>query len=283
VRATDTGLPADARAALDQVVRAGRRAWPDLDLPADAFARYVLERMPDAAAAPSLLESVHASDLYVAFGCARGDERAIAAFERHFMARVPDFLAARRERGANAEEVQQAVRARVLVAGDRERPRIADYTGRGPLLAWLRVTTARVALNLRAARPRETSLPSEVAGGGADPEMTYLKQHYRRDFETAFEATLAGLAPRDATLLKLHFVSGMSAMAIAKSMRVSERTVHRWLAEARQRILDETHRRLADGLRLSESQIPALAELLRSQADVSVARILSARARRKRS
>lgn len=265
--------------ALGSVIAAARRSWPDLSIADEAFARHLAEH---AGGDPLVfLAGVHAADLYLALGCTLGDEGAIAAFERDFMARVPGFLRASGQRGLPVDDVQQAVRARVLLAEGRQRPRIADYTGRGPLLAWLRVTTARVAINFRARPSHETPLVDDPPGRTNDPELAYLKEHHRPDFEAAFEATLANLPPRDAAVLKLHFVDGMAAEAIARSYAVTERTVHRWLAEARQRILDETHGRLAEELQLPVSQVSRLAELVRSQADVSVARILAARARRK--
>ena len=53
-----------------------------------------------------------------------------------------------------AEEVLQALRAHVLV-GDA--PKLADYDGRGPLAAWVRVAAVRAASNVSS---QESSFPS---------------------------------------------------------------------------------------------------------------------------
>ena len=56
--------------------------------------------------------------------------------------------------------------------------------------------------------------------------------------------------------------------------QVSSRTVQRWIAETRRCILDETRRRLAARLALSESQVDTVMRLVQSQIDVNIRDLL---------
>src|SRR6185369_15152770 len=101
-----------AAALLDGMLAAGRETWPGVDLDPEAFARGVADRLPAEGDAAAALGALHAADVYLACACARGDGRALAAFERRYIAGVPAFLA-RTAWASSAAEVQQAVRERL--------------------------------------------------------------------------------------------------------------------------------------------------------------------------
>jgi RNA polymerase sigma-70 factor (ECF subfamily) len=269
----------DLEETLRGLVEAARRAWPALDLPPETFVRHLAERLPaDPEGDPlAVVAATHAADLYLACACARGDELAIAEFDRTFIAQISKYLSRADALPAVADEVKQTLRASLLVGNGEILPRIAGYSGRGPLGAWLRVTATRAALRLRdteRARNPANAGDAAVFPARGDPEIDYLRTHYAEDFRGAFEATLASLSPREGSLLRLHFLDGMTIEAIGALYRVSGRTVKRWLARTRRRILDETHRRLAERLRISASDLDALIGLLRSRLDVSIVRFL---------
>ena len=97
--------------------------------------------------------ALHGVDLFLAVGCALGDPGALAAFEATHVARIASWL---RERDpAIVDEVQQRVRDRVLIGGPSGEARIAGYSARGPLGAWLRVVALREHARLRRAASRE--------------------------------------------------------------------------------------------------------------------------------
>src|SRR5262249_14675306 len=151
-----------------------------------------------------------------------------------------------------ADEVKQALRANLLVGAAGSAPKIATYSGQGPLLAWLRIVAARVAGRMRRKRTDlpvfDGDSPMLVQSPAADPELAYLKARHRGELEEAFRTTLAALDARERTILRFHFIDGMNAEAIAAVYKVSKRTAERWLAQTRERILGETRRLLAERL-----------------------------------
>lgn len=241
----------------------GRAAWPELALSPEALAAH-LARI-DAPERPHV-------ELYLACACAHGDSGALEIFERTVLSEVGAFV--RRIDAAEefAQEVRQALRERLLLRRDELPPRIADYTGRGPLGAWVRVAAVRVALDLKRAAPRASPLPSgsEAVAPGLDPEMELLRRRYRGHYEEALRAALAMLDAKERNLLRLHIVDGVSLERIAVAYRVHRATAARWAAAARDRLLAETYRRLGETLPLSRSELHSLAAVVQSQLHLSL-------------
>jgi len=265
---------------LADLLVAGQAAWPDLALPPEAFLRHVAERLPPDGDPVEALRAVLAGDLYLACACTTGDAAALQLFEKQFLAPVAEYVSRADALPAFTDDVKQALRARLLVAGEAALPKIAGYSGQGPLAAWLRMTATRVAIDLRNAerahQRRDAAAPAPLlfAAPAADPELAYLRARYTPELGTAFRTTLAALSPRERTVLRLHFLEAMNAEAIGKVYRVSTRTVQRWLERTRGRILRETRRLLAERLDLSATQIDGLITLFHSQFDISVFTVL---------
>jgi RNA polymerase sigma-70 factor (ECF subfamily) len=196
----------------------------------------------------------------------------MAALEAVF-AQVPDFVARINSSPVFADEVRQALRQRLLI-GEGRAPRIAEYTGRGPLGAWVRVAAVRVALNLRTANKERPSRDGEVArravGEALDPEMQVIKEHSRKEFEQALKEALATLAVDERNVLRLHLLDRLSIDKIAALHRVHRATAARWLQGARESILEGTKARLRERLKLTSNEFESLSGLVRSQLEVSL-------------
>jgi RNA polymerase sigma-70 factor (ECF subfamily) len=268
---------------LDRVVGAGRDAWPDLALSAEAFLRHVAERLPAQGDPIESVRALHAEDLYLACACAAGDPEAVRVFDERFLAPTAAHVSRARGLPGLTDDLKQLVRSRLLVAADGVAPRIGGYSGQGPLGAWVRMAATRLATNLRNAersrRRRDAIAPVPLHSGtpAADPELAYLRSRFSGEFETAFRETLAALSPRERDILRLHFIDGMTTEAISNTYEVSMRTVQRWLERTRERILRRTRRLLADRLDLTATQIDGLVALFQSQFDLSVSVILRGR------
>jgi RNA polymerase sigma-70 factor (ECF subfamily) len=157
------------------------------------------------------------------------------------------------------------------VGRDSRPPKIGDYRGRGALDGWLRVVAVHAALNQR----RGTGAPGEgnpdnLFRSREDPEILYLKRRYGAELKRALDETLRQLPRRERQILKMHFLGGVSMDAIARMYRVHRTTVVRWIAGARQTILDNTRSHLRDRLCLGEVELDSLMGFAQSRLEVTL-------------
>jgi RNA polymerase sigma-70 factor (ECF subfamily) len=228
--------------------------------------------LPAGADPVTALGGLQAADLYLAYGCVAGNTRALEALDETMLVPLGAQLA--RSGAALAEDVIQTLRARMLVPHGATPPRLASYNGRGPLAVWLRVTAARINIHLQhAQRPHEGLDAAPEAGvlpRTADPELAFLKTHYRQELADAFRATIVALPAREANLLRLHYLEQANAETIAGIYGTSVRSVQRWITQAKRRILAETRRVLGQRLRLSDAETDSIMGLARSQLDITL-------------
>ncbi|MCU1283197.1 MAG: putative DNA-binding regulatory protein, partial [bacterium] len=256
---------------LAALVGRARRAWPDLPLDDARFAAYLAARSDGD-------EPLHVEDLYLACACVDRLPRALAAFDEHHLSAVARSLSRVDRSPAFADEVRQRLRERLLVGSDGEPPRLASYSGRGPLATWVKVAAIRLALNLR----RDERADASLDGGDEpmiadDAEMLLLRRRFRSDFSAAFAAAVATLTVEQRQLLRLHFLDALSLGEIGALHGVDKSTVSRRLLGARGALLHETERWLRARLNLAEHEVASMIRLIRSQlGDVSVARLLRA-------
>jgi RNA polymerase sigma-70 factor (ECF subfamily) len=262
--------------ALKDLLEQARSAWPTVALSDEIFLRYLRERLVNGGDPVTELRGVHAADLYLACGCSQGEPRAIAAFEESYVTPIEAHLARSDALPAFSQELKQTLRERILVAREGFLPRISSYNGRGPLGGWLRMVAARVAVDLRRKQKNEGTRPGSLAVPlpALDPELAYLKERYRREFEAALEAAFRGLSPREGTIMRLHFLEGMPVSGIATMYQVSSRTVQRWIAAAQANILARARQILSEKLALSGAELDSLLGLVKSELNLSFHRFL---------
>jgi RNA polymerase sigma-70 factor (ECF subfamily) len=231
-----------------------------------------------AVGAPEPAGAPRATDLFLACACAAGDEKAIALLEQRYLgpARVslgrfaasPDFV----------DEVLQELRSKLLLPPD---PRIARYSGRGPLAAWIRVAASRTAIDLlRAAHGGAAPDPTGPDGIGQvdlGPEVQLLREVYREAFQTALADALRALEPRDRNLLRRHMVERMTLEEIAGPYGVHPATIARRLATLRDQIGEAVRQRLAARHRAEggSTSLESLAYAIRSELHVSLSPLLA--------
>lgn len=259
---------------LDSILEKARAAWPGLALDARAFGRYLVERLPSEKPAEDALRDCHAADLYLACGCAAGDRTALGLLEGAFFAQVPAFISGMDLAPISVDDVRQALREHLLVAGEARRPAIADYAGRGPLVRWLRVTTQRLALNLRRGQKpvRELDEAGPVAPG--NPELDHLRKISQGEFVAALRKALAGLTVRERNLMRLHFVDGLSTTEIAGLLKTHRTTIRRQINQCQVSLVARIRDDLRDRLGLSESVLESLLREGRKSLDVSLSTML---------
>jgi RNA polymerase sigma-70 factor (ECF subfamily) len=259
----------------------GRAAWPDVDLDEAAFAAHVLSKLaPDAGA--EHLERLDAPGLYLACACARGIPSALAELDLRVLARVPEFLARIQGSSSLPDEVRQILRERLLVAVGGEPPRIATYSGEGPLGAWVRVAAVRTALNLLEKMDERLAHDSRAVDGAlaaTTPEQDVAGAEQRAMFREVLEQAVSALPAEQRAALRMHFVDGLTGDEIGERLGISRATVVRWLSTAKSFLLRETKRLVTDRLRLSPTEAESFIASARSRLDLSLSVLLASKSR----
>jgi RNA polymerase sigma-70 factor (ECF subfamily) len=254
-------------------LHAAELATPRVVADARGFVQKLAARLVTVTAPLAELEQLHVEDMYLAWALSRADAAALRRFEGEFLSKLATQI-----KGAAAEagELEQQVRTRLLLSSGDQPPRIEQYSGRGPFGGWLRMIATRCVLDLQRARNsgqqlRELDSPTLAT----DPELDYLKLRHAGDFKVVLEQALARLDARQVTLLKLAFVEQLAPSAIGVMYGVSARTVQRWLVDLREELLKTTREGLRARLSLSPSELDSLLGLVDSQLQVSLYRVLN--------
>jgi RNA polymerase sigma-70 factor (ECF subfamily) len=248
---------------------AARRTWPAIRYEQQQFEQWLAAQRIE----PRALSS-HGEDLFLAAACAAGSAEAIAVFENVYVREMRPLVGRVRLTPEMADELRQILRVRLLTGPS---PKIARYRGSGPLGGWLRVVATRIALELRESTDRRTSSDSVVmdalASTGTSPELTAAKLQHQQLFRAELERSFRELAVREKTLLRLHFLHGMSIDEMGAVLRVHRATVARWLVALRRRIFEQLRTRLALQIH-SGSAVNSLIRLVWDDVELSVARLL---------
>jgi RNA polymerase sigma-70 factor (ECF subfamily) len=158
---------------------------------------------------------MHCPDIYLACGCAAGDQAALAAFDGNVLSPAVPVLHRMGFSASQIDEVVQVMRAKLLVAGEHgRRPQIASYAGRGALVGWVRTAARRTALSMRRNKDEQIGGAKEDRGLEnvplpADMELDYLKSRYQAEFKQAVEDAIATLGAEQLQILRLHYTDGL--------------------------------------------------------------------------
>lgn len=252
-------------------------AWPNLRVTHEALVTFLREKR-DVQASPSpsaKSAKLHAEDLCLVLACLQGDAEAWRSFDRVLRTNVPGYVSRVDSSSAFADEIRQRLAEKLSVNADRS-SKLTQYSGQGPLTAWLRVVALREAHSLRRGTKKE--LPADalaLRATGADPELLLLKRRSAQLFERILREVLASLPERERMLLKLHHVDGLTLDAVAKVGGVSRATAARSLAQARERVLKRVERALEQDLGRNAPGAESLLALVHSQLELSIARHLA--------
>src|SRR5262249_36822591 len=101
-----------------------------------------------------------------------------------------------------------------------------------------------------------------------------IRQRHLPQFRSAFRAALDSLDVRERNLLRLYLVEGLNIGRIGEIFGKSRATIGRMVVDCREKLLEETRRRLAQMTGASEGDVRSLIRLLQSQLDVSIGSFL---------
>ncbi len=235
------GATSDAavQSAVATLLASARLAYGDFAPTAEALARQLMacleEHEPPGWA--EHLGTLNAGDTWLCAALADGDADAVRVFERRLGPEIDRTLRRLSLSEDQRAELAQHVRVHLLVPSDKGAPRIALYRGWGSLEGWTRTVAARLALNAIRDRKGPRSLERAPDLIGASPEFAALKASRRRLFMRALGDAFHSLGHRQRALLRLRYLDGVQANALAGSYDVHESTMSRWLASARAELL----------------------------------------------
>jgi RNA polymerase sigma-70 factor (ECF subfamily) len=255
---------------------AARAAWPTVSLPAEVFLRHVARHLPDTGPLEAL-RPLNAVDLYLACACAEGDDAALRGFEQQVLQLVPARLATLPR--SMVDEALQVLRERLLMSSGESPPIIATYSGRGALLAWVVIATARIASQLqqREARQELFAEPPEALVqmlSTGDPEHELLRKDLRQLLVQVLRKVLGTLPDRERTLLRLHHVHGFTMDRLATMYGESRSSVARQVTHSRERLMRLLRAELAQRLKPGDAALESLLGLVNSQLDLSLHRLM---------
>ncbi|MEP6860729.1 MAG: sigma-70 family RNA polymerase sigma factor [Deltaproteobacteria bacterium] len=217
----------------------------------------------------------HASDLYLALGCALGDPNALQLFDAGILADAARVIRRYDSNHAFVTEVMQRIRIHLLVGEAGEPPRIARFDGRASLRAWVGTCAVRMALYVM----RGTRNANEIAVEWPDviaelptghAELDAVRARYADAFRTAWRDACNQLTPRHRTILRMCFVENASVEQIATTYAVHRVTVWRWLEDAKTRVLAQTRARLGELIPTTDPGTASLLSLIGSQLDLGL-------------
>src|SRR5579871_3702152 len=249
----------------EAAVRAAEQAWPRIRLPAGSLARRLGE-LPGS-------DPRHASDLFLALACARGDAEALRVLDAQLSAEVPRALAKLRQPAAFAQDVRQVLLEKLVVDSPA---RILTYSGRGALAPWLRSAALRAALDMLKAKRPEGTLPEHAPAPAAEPELAHLKRRFAGPLKQAVEAALQALPLDERNALRFYFLEGMTVEQIASLRGIHKSNVSRLITRTRKAVLEEVRRRLTEEHRLAPEELDSVLRLVQSQVALSLERALAA-------
>ena len=262
------GTPGAFEPALSGLFTAGQAAWPDVALQPDAFVAHLGRVLPVTVDSPEELQVLSGEGLYIAAAVSSCVPGAAEAFEAGLFSPLRRTLGKMDGGRAFADELLQVLRVRLFAEGAL----LLTYAGRGAIGPWLKVVVVRDAQRLRqkqgdgASATQLDRLPSP----DADPELRFLKLQYRKDFKDAFAHALEGLDARQRSVLKMSFVEGLSIDEVGKVYDIHRATAARWIAAAREQLVDQTRKQLAERLGLQKSELNSLIGLVRSNLSISL-------------
>jgi RNA polymerase sigma-70 factor, ECF subfamily len=267
---------------LDAACARGRAGNPGLSVDDATFVEH-LERAVAAAdrkaGADGPLSELAIEDLFLACAClVQAPGAAVEVDRRH--GETMRAAVARLVPGPDGAEVVQQLFDTLLVGSPETPPKIGSYAGQAPLDRWLQVTAQRAALTWLRSRQAEARAYAGAAAqpqaAPAHPEMAYLKERYRADFEKALQEALERMPARDRALLRLHLVGGMTVESVGRMFGIAQTTASRQLAKARTALLKDLKKTLRQRIGASSAEVASLAALVASELDVSLSQLLKA-------
>ena len=283
-RETDSSgeMPVPQVAILSNRIRErARLAWPQLDLELEPFVERVLSLLDRSVLATEGLNEIAVEDLYLAYCCARGDERALKAFTRDCEFELKALAQKLRIAESDLDDIRQILWDKLFLDSPNHSMKILEYRGTGRLLHWFRVLAARTVLDENR-RVKRSSKRQHLADDNAlwdavptaDPELENIRHRYKASFRSAFASAVAALEPVERNMLRCHYLMGMSTEQMAQVFGNHKATAARHVARVREKLFGFVRDRLKAQMGADSQELDSVMRLIDGELSVSLSRLL---------
>jgi RNA polymerase sigma-70 factor (ECF subfamily) len=276
-RSLEVGDLARCAAALTEAWERAMSGPPELAVNEEQFARAALRCCPDGVALEAHLERLP-DEFALVSACTAGDSRAIARFEQRYFGAIRPALRRMKLGDDLIDEMTQVVRHKLFVPREDDVAPVIDYIGKGDLSHFVRVVATRAALDhLRKKQPvsdSQDALLAEASSPADTPQMRLLKARHSADFKQAFETAMTQLDAQERNILRMSLVAKLNIDEISNFYGIHRATAARRLARARGRLAELTRQVLDERLELGEGEFTSIVQLVHSQLDLSIQRLL---------
>lgn len=264
---------------LMRIWREGCRYWPQVDLPSEIFVGHMTELLnKDGKGDPlaAMPKQWDAQGLFLACACLHQRPGAIAALEKHYLARLPAVLRARGLSPMEQDDVCQEVRRHLLMGTPESGPKLAGFMGRGSLRSWIRVMAMRMVTTPKgvAHEPLEVSALEALRAPEVDMERELDVHIHGSKFRQALGEVLSGLSKRDRAVMLWH-IRQLPEREIAALFGVDQATISRWLKKAKETSYRQTKQRIQERMGLTSRQFKSFTNALKSYFDMSISQFLA--------
>lgn len=266
-------MPGDSEGTLVERIRRAGASWDGIVVDDAALQSHVL--MWAGLRSREAGEPADPAELFIAIACILDVRGAVQAFEKRYVDSAMSALRSYRLSPDEADEARQRMRVALFVDRRDDAPVLLQCAGYGRLGGLVRVVLVRAAMRLRSNKPLP-DLPVELLADGADTHGLLADDEHQVLLKAAFAHATAALDLRARTVLRLHYLRGVSGSQIGRMHGVHRGTAARWLASARNDLLREVHRYLlAEAPELEQWPAAKLRELVHSRLELSLSRILA--------
>lgn len=242
----------------------GRAVWPEIELDFATFSALATGKLDDGP-----IDEVRGDDLYLVAACVAHSQQAIIALDTRYLSPIASCLVRRGYSAAAADDVIQVVRMRLLIGDDGRRPLLSRYRGRGSLAAWIRVAATRIAIDSQRKHRKETADEVDVLSAEPSPELALLHRRFGAEFKTAFRRAFEALSPRDRALLRYDVIERLGIDRISVIYGVHRATAARWVAHARDSLVDSVRCALQIRLGIGSEELDSVLRMVDSKLELS--------------
>ena len=246
----------------------GQRHWPRVRLEFEQFALHCSRVLGDERDDMQR----DAADLFLCCACAALEPEALLAFESEVLGAAKAAILRVNHNAEFLQETLQEVRQRLLTGPEA---RVNQYSGRGPLKAWVRVAATRVALDGIRGRglvaAREVELSESLEAAEQSPEELFTKKRYGHVFQEALRDAVSALTAQERNVLRMHVAGRCSIDEIGRAYNVHRATAARWIDRSKTRIYESVQRKLGNQhAKLTTSEFRSLARLMGGELELNL-------------